>query len=72
MTWLLKDGDVWLLALLVGAGALPVIADVAHHRPFGAEATLGGLVALASAAGLVRRLTTHLRAEALRRRMLRP
>ncbi len=68
----LRDGDVWLLVLLLAAGVLPVIGDLLHDRPLGGEATLGGLVAIASAVGLVRRLSVHLRAEALRKRLLRP
>jgi len=68
----LADGDVALLGLLIVAGALPVVGDVLHGRPLGAEATIGALVALASLVGLSKRVSTHVRARALRRRLLPP
>lgn len=72
MRWLLNDGDAWLLVMLLAAGTLPIAGDVLHQRPLGAAATIGGLVAVACAVGLVRRAWTHVRAEALRKRLLRP
>jgi hypothetical protein len=71
MKWLLKDGDVWLLVFLIVAGAIPMCGDVFRHRPLGTEATIGGIVVTASLVGLGRRIWIHLRAEALRRRMMR-
>ncbi|MBL8949163.1 MAG: hypothetical protein JNK82_00200 [Myxococcaceae bacterium] len=71
MKALWRDGDVGLLVLVVAAGVLPIIGDVLHGQPLGVEATLGALMVVAGAVGLSRRLTTLVRAEALRKRLLR-
>ena len=69
MKSLLKDGDLWLLCMLIGAGALPVLADVLHDRKLGAEATLGALVCVLAAVALCRRVLLLLRTRALARRL---
>lgn len=70
MRALISDGDAWLLALFVATGALPVLADVLHARALRAEATVGGGLAILALGALLGRARTHLRATALRRRLL--
>lgn len=71
MRWLLRDGDAGLLVMLLVAGALPGVSDVVAGRALGAAATVGALVCAASAVGLGRRLLVHVRAESMRKQLLR-
>jgi hypothetical protein len=67
---MLSDEDLGLLALFFVCGLLPGVVDALHGRAFGTAATLGLLLAIFAGWQAIDRLHTHLRARAIRRRLL--
>ena len=64
------DGDAALLVFFVLVGLIPVMGDATAHRNFGAESTLGMLMAASSLVALYRRGRLLFRARSLRRNLL--
>jgi hypothetical protein len=64
------DGDIALLLFLALVGLIPVAGDLSEARAFGAEATIGLLLTVASMAGALKRAAVLLRARSIQRHLL--